>query len=110
MVEEVNLENYNSLNDFLFFKYMCEKGNEKQQKTFLEAIGVPIKGKLRCKDQTLPADTISQKKCILDFQGETDDSLINIELQQNETIDFISIYLTLWFSRIIYPYIIPFTP
>ena len=41
---KVTLDNYNSLNDYLFYKYICEEGNEKQQKTFLKAIGVPIKG------------------------------------------------------------------
>ena len=42
--DKVTLNNYNSLNDYLFYKYICEEGNEKQQKTFLKAIGVPIKG------------------------------------------------------------------
>ena len=88
MVKKISLINYNSLNDFLFYKYLCEEGNEKQQKIFLEAIGVPIKGNLKIISQTISPDTIDNKKCILDFLGETNDTFINIELQQNETSDF----------------------
>jgi predicted transposase/invertase (TIGR01784 family) len=89
MVKKVTLENYDSLNDLLFFKYMLEKGNEKQLKTFLEAIGVEIKGKFKVTNPTLPPDRLSDKKCILDCLCETNDTLINIELQQKETTDFI---------------------
>ena len=76
MTEKITLKNYNSLNDFLFFKYMCEEDNQKQQINFLKAIGVPIKGKLKVRNQTIPGDTITTKKCILDFFGETNDSFI----------------------------------
>ena len=86
--DKVTLNNYNSLNDYLFYKYMCEKGNEKQQKTFLKAIGVPIKGELNIQNKTIAPEIINRKKCILDFLAETDDTLINIELQQQNTSDF----------------------
>ena len=88
MVEEVTLDNYNVLNDFLFFKYICETGNEKQQITFLKAIGVNIKGNLRIIGPTIHPKTIKNKKSILDFFAETSDSYINIELQQKKTFDF----------------------
>jgi len=65
--EEITLDNYNSLNDYLFFKYMCEDGNEKLQKTFLKAIGVPIKEELNIKNETIAPEIINRKKCILDF-------------------------------------------
>lgn len=86
--EEITLENYDSLNDYLFYKYMCEEGNEELQKSFLESIGVAIKGNLKIKNQKLAPEIINHKTCILDFVAESDDSLINIELQQQKTTDF----------------------
>ncbi|MCL2115650.1 MAG: Rpn family recombination-promoting nuclease/putative transposase [Methanobrevibacter sp.] len=88
MKEKVTLDNYDVLNDYLFYKYFCEEGNETMRKTFLESIGVPIKGDLETIDQTLYPQIIENKKCILDYLGETDDSFINIEMQQKRTGDF----------------------
>jgi len=88
MGKELTLDNYNSLNDLLFYKYMCDEGNQKQQEIFLEAIGVPVKGNLKILSSTLVPEIINNKKCILDFLGETNDSYINIELQQKKTSDF----------------------
>jgi predicted transposase/invertase (TIGR01784 family) len=85
---DVTLDNYSSLNDFLFYKYMCEDGNQKQQKTFLKSLGVPVKGDLNILNETLVPMVFNDKKCILDFFAETDDTLINIELQQEKTVDF----------------------
>jgi predicted transposase/invertase (TIGR01784 family) len=72
----------------LFYKYICEKGNENQQKCFLNSIGVTIKGDLNILKATIAPEIINKKKCILDFLTETDDTLINIELQQEKTEDF----------------------
>lgn len=88
MKGEISLDDYDSLNDFLFYKYMCEERNEKIQKSFLESIGVPIKGNLKIKNQKLAPEIINHKPCIFDFVGETKDNLINIELQQQKTADF----------------------
>lgn len=88
MLGKVSLDNYDSLNDFMFYKYMCEEGNEKLQKSFLESIGVTIKGNLKIKNQKLAPEIINHKTCIFDFVAETKDSLINIELQQQKTRDF----------------------
>ena len=87
--EEVTLDNYNSLNDCLFYKYMCEEGNELQQKIFLESLGIEVKGKLNILNERIAPELINRKTCILDFLAETDDTLINIELQQEFTDDFI---------------------
>jgi hypothetical protein len=73
--EEVTWDNNNSLNDFLFYKYMCEKGNEKQQKSFLKSIGVSIKGDLSILNEAIAPEIIKDKKCILDFLAETDDTI-----------------------------------
>jgi len=32
--DKVSLENYDTMEDYLFFKYMGEKGNELQQKDY----------------------------------------------------------------------------
>ena len=86
--KEVTLENYNPLNDYLFYKYICEKGNELQQKTFFEAIEIEIKGKIKVQNKAIAPELINKKECVLDYLGETEDSLINIELQQFKTSDF----------------------
>lgn len=92
------LNNYDSLNDFMFYKYMCEEGNEKQQKIFLQSLGINIKGDLLIKSERVPPDIEGNKERILDFIAETEDkTLINIELQVRNTKDFnnrIVYYLT----------------
>ena len=32
--DKVTLANYNSLNDYLFYKYLCEEGNENSKNLF----------------------------------------------------------------------------
>ncbi|MCL2116235.1 MAG: Rpn family recombination-promoting nuclease/putative transposase [Methanobrevibacter sp.] len=88
MKKKVTLDNYDILNDYLFYKYFCERGNEILRKTFLKAIEVPVKGDLKTIDQTLYPPIIENKKCILDYLGETEDSLINVEMQQEKTGDY----------------------
>ncbi|KZX16564.1 PD-(D/E)XK nuclease family transposase [Methanobrevibacter cuticularis] len=86
---KLSLDNYNSLNDFIFFKYLCEKGNEKQQRTFLEALGIIIKDDFKIKNQKIAPEIIGNKTCILDFIAEDgNNTIINIELQLQNTKDF----------------------
>jgi len=40
-----SLKNYHTMDDFLFLKYMGEKGNELQQKSFLKELDIDIEGK-----------------------------------------------------------------
>ena len=47
-----------------------------------------IKGELNIQNETIAPEIINRKKCILNFLTETDDTLINIELQQQDTADF----------------------
>ena len=83
----MNKERLNPLNDFLFMKYMGEKGDEEQLLGFLNAVlqktgrngivSVEIDG-----DRTLTPEIIGDKSSILDLRATTEDGIkVNIEVQ-----------------------------
>jgi len=68
----------NPLNDYLFYKVMGEKGDEKQLLGFLNAVLVsdkehsrkePIKSVEILENKAFVADIISGKSCILDWKA-----------------------------------------
>jgi len=81
----------NPLNDYLFYKVMGEKGDEKQLLGFLNAVLVgdtehsgkePIKSVEILENKAFVADIISGKSCILDVRAIlADGSKVNIEVQ-----------------------------
>ncbi|MDR1997222.1 MAG: Rpn family recombination-promoting nuclease/putative transposase, partial [Candidatus Margulisbacteria bacterium] len=80
-------ERLNPLNDFLFMKYMGEKGDETQLLSFLNAVLKRTgQDKLQSveilENKTLAAETIDAKTGILDILAVTNDGAkINIEVQ-----------------------------
>ena len=83
----MNEERLNPLNDYLFMKYMGEKGDEEQLLAFLNAVlqktgrngivSVEIK-----EDRDLTAEIIGDKSSILDLRATTDKGTkVNIEVQ-----------------------------
>ena len=83
----MNEERLNPLNDYLFMKYMGEKGDEEQLLAFLNAVlqktgrngivSVEIEG-----DRMLTAEIIGDKYSILDLRATTDEGVkVNIEVQ-----------------------------
>ncbi|MDR1997668.1 MAG: Rpn family recombination-promoting nuclease/putative transposase [Candidatus Margulisbacteria bacterium] len=80
-------ERLNPLNDFLFMKYMGEKGDEKQLLSFLNAVLKRTEqNKLTAveilENKTLTPEIIGDKTSILDIRAVTNDgSKINIEVQ-----------------------------
>ena len=87
-LEKPTLENYNAMDDFLFFKYMGEEGNEKQQKGLSEALGISITGKIKSINPKVPPDNKEGKTSILDCYIETENAKIDIEAQRQEVEDF----------------------
>lgn len=88
--DKPTLENYEAMDDFLFFKYMGEEGNELQQKGLLEALGITIEGKIKPMNPKISPHNKKGKTSILDCYIETDcDKRINIEVQRQEVEDFV---------------------
>ncbi|GHU54065.1 hypothetical protein FACS189411_00020 [Bacteroidia bacterium] len=82
-------ERLNPLNDYLFLKYMGEKGDEEQLLAFLNAVLQRTgKGNLQSieiiESTTMTAEIIGDKKSILDIRAKTtDNTKIDIEVQLN---------------------------
>jgi predicted transposase/invertase (TIGR01784 family) len=80
-------EKLNPLNDFLFMKYMGEKGDEEQLTAFLNVVLKKTdKGKITSvtilEDRNLPADIIGDKSSVLDVRAEmSNGTKVNIEVQ-----------------------------
>jgi predicted transposase/invertase (TIGR01784 family) len=81
----------NPLNDYLFYKVMGEKGDEKQLLGFLNAVLIgdtecsgkePIESVEILENKSLTADTVNGKSCVLDVRAVlTDGTMVNIEVQ-----------------------------
>ena len=77
----------NPLNDYLFYKVMGEKGDEKQLLGFLNAVlghsgKEPIESVEILENKALTADVINGKSCILDVKAVlADGTMLNIEVQ-----------------------------
>ena len=77
----------NSLNDFLFYKVMGEKGSEKQLAGFLNAVlgntgRKPIESLEIRDDRTIVRDLCGGKSCVLDVLAVlSDGTAVNIEVQ-----------------------------
>jgi len=77
----------NPLNDYLFYKVMGEKGNEKQLLGFLNAVlghsgKEPIKSVEILENKAFVANVKSGKSCVLDVRAILADStMVNIEVQ-----------------------------
>ncbi|MDR1675985.1 MAG: Rpn family recombination-promoting nuclease/putative transposase [Tannerella sp.] len=80
-------ERLNPLNDFLFLKYMGEKGDEEQLLSFLNAVlekdGVkPLRSVEIIENKTFSAEIIGDKTSVLDVRAITDNGAkVNIEVQ-----------------------------
>ena len=78
---------FNPLNDFLFFKVMGEKGDEKQLIGFLNAVlgrsgKQPIESVEILENKTFIKDILDGKSCILDILAVLQDrTKVNIEVQ-----------------------------
>ena len=87
---KISLENYDVMEDCLFFKILGEVGNELQQKGLLEALGIKIYGKIRVLDPKIAEEIIESKTSILDCHIKTNcGKLIDIEMQKARPTDFI---------------------
>jgi predicted transposase/invertase (TIGR01784 family) len=81
------IERLNPLNDFLFLKYMGEKGDEEQLLSFLNAVlekdGVkPLRSVEIIENKTFSAEIIGDKTSVLDVRAVTDNGAkVNIEVQ-----------------------------
>jgi predicted transposase/invertase (TIGR01784 family) len=80
-------ERLNPLNDYLFMKYMGEKGDEEQLLAFLNAV-LQKTGRDRIvsvdieENKTFTAETIGDKSSVLDVRATTDEGIrLNIEVQ-----------------------------
>jgi predicted transposase/invertase (TIGR01784 family) len=92
------------MEDILFLKYMGEKGNELQQKSFVKALGIEIEGKIIATNTKMPPDKMDGKKSELDVRIQTSCCKdINIEVQRAKTIDFIERLITYQCKRAIEP-------
>ncbi|MDR2140076.1 MAG: Rpn family recombination-promoting nuclease/putative transposase [Tannerella sp.] len=84
-------ERLNPLNDFLFLKYMGEKGDEEQLLSFLNAVlkkegAEPLASVEIIGNRTLSAEVIGDKSSILDVRAITaDGAKVNIEVQLRNT-------------------------
>jgi predicted transposase/invertase (TIGR01784 family) len=98
----MNTERLNPLNDYLFMKYMGEKGDEPQLIGFLNAVlqktkrngivSVEIEG-----NKTFTADIIGDKASILDLRATTGDGVkVNIEVQLRNVGDMAKRSLYYW--------------
>ncbi|MDR0725013.1 MAG: Rpn family recombination-promoting nuclease/putative transposase, partial [Prevotellaceae bacterium] len=80
-------ERLNPLNDFLFMKYMGEKGDEEQLLSFLQGVLQKTqKDKIVSitilENRLMSADIIGDKSGVLDIRAEmSDGSKVNIEVQ-----------------------------
>jgi predicted transposase/invertase (TIGR01784 family) len=79
-------ERLNPLNDFLFMKYMGEKGDEEQLTAFLNVVlsktGRNKIVSVTILDKSMPADIIGDKSSVLDVRAQMDDGTkVNIEVQ-----------------------------
>jgi predicted transposase/invertase (TIGR01784 family) len=87
MTNEKMTERLNPLNDFLFLKFMGEKGDEDQLLAFLNAV-LKKTGKDHLQSveivsyTSFPADIIGDKSSVLDVRALTDDGThVNVEVQ-----------------------------
>ncbi|MDR2679932.1 MAG: Rpn family recombination-promoting nuclease/putative transposase, partial [Tannerella sp.] len=76
----------NPLNDFLFMKYMGEKGDEEQLQAFLNVVlhktGNDGIVSVKILDPRLPADIVGNKNTVLDVRAKIDNGTkVNIEVQ-----------------------------
>jgi len=98
------IENYFAMDNFLFLKYMGEKGNELQQKSFLKSLGIDIKGKITTTNTKMPSNKQKGKSSRLDSRITTECGKdINIEVQRQKTTDFVERLITYTCKRIIEP-------
>jgi predicted transposase/invertase (TIGR01784 family) len=87
--DDINVpeDRLNPLNDYLFMKYMGEKGDEEQLLAFLNVVlhktgRDKITSVTILEDRQISADIIGDKSSILDVKAEMDDgSKVNIEVQ-----------------------------
>ncbi|MDR1895758.1 MAG: Rpn family recombination-promoting nuclease/putative transposase, partial [Prevotellaceae bacterium] len=85
--EEFLQERMNPLNDYLFMKYMGEKGDEEQLISLLNAIlqktgMAEIVWVKICEDKTFTANFIGDKASVLDVRARlADGTMVNIEVQ-----------------------------
>jgi len=83
---------------------MGEKGNELQQKSFLKALGIDIEGKITTTNTKIPPDKQKGKTTRLDSRITSEYGKdINIEVQRQETPDFIERLITYTCKRVIEP-------
>jgi predicted transposase/invertase (TIGR01784 family) len=77
----------NPLNDFLFYKYMGEPGDEVQLKAFINAVladvGLPLVQAITIRENTTQAAAVvGGKKCVLDVLAVTErGTKVNVEVQ-----------------------------
>ena len=103
-IEKPTIETYDVFDDFFFHKYMGEKGNELQQKSFLKTLGIDIKGEFTTTNTKITADTEEGKKVRLDTRIITQCKKdINIEAQKRKTDDFLERIITYVCKRLIEP-------
>jgi len=80
-------QRFNPLNDYLFYKVMGEKGDEKQLLGFLNAVlehsgKEPVESVEILENKSLVADTVNGKSCVLDVMAVlADGTMVNIEVQ-----------------------------
>ena len=99
-----SLDNYSAMDDFLFLKYLGEKGNSLQQRSFLKTLGINIEGKITTTNTKMPPDKKGGKKSRLDSRIITEcEKDINIEVQRKKTDDFIERLTTYAYKRAIEP-------
>ncbi|GHT53400.1 hypothetical protein AGMMS49982_16280 [Bacteroidia bacterium] len=87
LIKMMNTERLNPLNDYLFLKYMGEKGDEVQLLAFLNAVlhrtgRNNLQSLEIIENRTLSAEIIGDKTSILDVRAKFDDGTkVNIEVQ-----------------------------
>ncbi|MCL2116768.1 MAG: Rpn family recombination-promoting nuclease/putative transposase [Methanobrevibacter sp.] len=92
------------MDDFFFHKYMGEKGNELQQKSFLKTLGINITGKMTTTNTQINPDKEKGKEVRLDSRIITGCGKdINIEAQRIKTEDFLERLITYACKRLIEP-------
>jgi predicted transposase/invertase (TIGR01784 family) len=90
MTIEDNIEAYNPMNDYIFSKYMSEKGMEPVALAFINMMlkahkKKTIKDLTIIENKALNSEFKGQKKFIVDFRGITDEGVkILMELQQQD--------------------------
>ena len=86
-INKESAHRFNSLNDYLFYKVMGEKGDEPQLTSFLNAVlsrsgRKPILSLEILEKKTFVRDLIQGKSCVLDVRAAlSDKTKVNIEVQ-----------------------------